>query len=74
MAFTVDTTGLGRAGRPSGFQPGGVVDPDLYRGDRPIPEVRDRTAILVDDGIATGRTARLSIVPVFAPEIGRAHV
>jgi len=33
----------------------------LYRGDRPLPELRDRTAILVDDGIATGRTARAAI-------------
>ena len=27
-----------------------------YRGDRPLPELRDRTAILVDDGLATGAT------------------
>ncbi len=33
----------------------------LYRGGRPLPDVRDRTAILVDDGIATGRTARAAI-------------
>jgi putative phosphoribosyl transferase len=33
----------------------------LYRGDRPFPDVRGRTAILVDDGIATGRTARAAI-------------
>ena len=26
----------------------------LYRGDRPPPEVRGRTVILVDDGLATG--------------------
>jgi putative phosphoribosyl transferase len=32
-----------------------------YRGDRPFPAVRDRTVILVDDGIATGRTARAAI-------------
>ncbi|HJS17677.1 MAG TPA: phosphoribosyltransferase [Anaerolineales bacterium] len=25
-----------------------------YRGDRPAPEVRDRTVILIDDGLATG--------------------
>jgi len=30
----------------------------LYRGDRPAPEVRDRTVILVDDGLATGSTMR----------------
>src|SRR5512143_2374891 len=29
----------------------------LYRGDRPLPELAGRTAILVDDGIATGGTA-----------------
>ncbi len=29
-----------------------------YRGDRPFPDVTDRTVILVDDGVATGATAR----------------
>jgi putative phosphoribosyl transferase len=29
----------------------------LYRGDRPPVDIADRTAILVDDGIATGVTA-----------------
>ncbi len=33
----------------------------LFRGDRPEPEVRERTAILVDDGIATGVTTRAAI-------------
>lgn len=28
-----------------------------YRGDRPPPDVRGRTAVLVDDGVATGATA-----------------
>lgn len=28
----------------------------LYRGDRPLYDVKDRTVILVDDGIATGAT------------------
>jgi putative phosphoribosyl transferase len=28
----------------------------LYRGDRPPPDVRRRTVILVDDGLATGAT------------------
>ncbi|MFL5815657.1 MAG: phosphoribosyltransferase family protein [Bdellovibrionia bacterium] len=32
-----------------------------YRGDRPITDIRDRTVILVDDGLATGVTARVSI-------------
>lgn len=30
----------------------------LYREDRPRPEVRDRSVILVDDGLATGSTMR----------------
>jgi len=30
----------------------------LYRGDRPAPDVRGRTVILVDDGLATGSTMR----------------
>ncbi len=34
----------------------------LLRGDRPEPEVRDRTVILVDDGLATGATARAAIL------------
>src|SRR5262249_2928954 len=33
----------------------------LYRGDRAVPEVRGKTAILVDDGIATGGTLRAAI-------------
>jgi len=32
-----------------------------YRGDRPPLDVRDRTVILVDDGIATGATARAAL-------------
>ncbi|MGH7509106.1 MAG: phosphoribosyltransferase [Gemmatimonadales bacterium] len=53
-----------------------------YRGDRPQPEVRGRTVILVDDGLATGSTMRAAVaaiksqnperlvvaVPVAAPE------
>ena len=34
----------------------------VYRGDRPAPELHDRTVILVDDGIATGATMRAAIV------------
>jgi putative phosphoribosyl transferase len=34
----------------------------LYRGDRPLPDVRNRTAIMVDDGMATGVTARAAVV------------
>src|SRR5256714_15178008 len=54
----------------------------LYRGTRPAPDVRGRTVILVDDGLATGATmpaavaalrqqqpARIVVaVPIAAPE------
>jgi predicted phosphoribosyltransferase len=33
-----------------------------YRGDRPAPEVRGQTVILVDDGLATGATMRTAAV------------
>jgi predicted phosphoribosyltransferase len=53
-----------------------------YHGDRPAPEVRGRTVILIDDGLATGSSMRSAIaalrrqgprrlvvaVPVAAPE------
>jgi len=53
-----------------------------YRGKRPPPEVRGRTVILIDDGLATGSTMRAAVaalrqqgpakivvaVPVGAPE------
>jgi putative phosphoribosyl transferase len=29
-----------------------------YRGNRPLPELKGRTVVLVDDGLATGGTAR----------------
>lgn len=32
-----------------------------YRGDRPPPDLQGRTVILVDDGLATGVTARAAI-------------
>ncbi|WP_285695288.1 phosphoribosyltransferase family protein [Actinomadura sp. NBRC 104412] len=32
-----------------------------YRGDRPLPELGDRPAIVVDDGLATGGTARAAL-------------
>lgn len=33
----------------------------IYRGDRPLPKIHNRTIILVDDGIATGATVRAAI-------------
>jgi predicted phosphoribosyltransferase len=32
-----------------------------YRDDRPLPKVRGRTVILIDDGLATGSTMRAAI-------------
>jgi len=42
----------------------------LYRGDRPLPDLMARTAIVVDDGIATGATmiAALRAVRAMRPE------
>ena len=56
---------------------------ERYRGDRPFPDLRGRTVILVDDGLATGASMRVAIaalraegpasvvvaVPVGAPEV-----
>ncbi|MEV5545875.1 phosphoribosyltransferase family protein [Streptomyces sp. NPDC052309] len=33
----------------------------LYRGDRPATDVTDRTVIVIDDGLATGVTARAAL-------------
>ena len=33
----------------------------LYRDDRPFPDLRGRTVILVDDGLATGSTMRAAV-------------
>ena len=33
----------------------------LYRDDRPLPDVRGHTVILVDDGLATGSTMRAAV-------------
>lgn len=38
----------------------------VYRGNRPIPDLRDRVLILVDDGVATGGTVRAAIRSVRA--------
>jgi putative phosphoribosyl transferase len=57
-----------------------------FRGDRPLPDLRGRTVILVDDGLATGVSAAAAIralqrlhparlilaVPVCAPETAEA--
>jgi predicted phosphoribosyltransferase len=32
-----------------------------YRGERPLPTLRDRTVILVDDGLATGATMEAAV-------------
>jgi putative phosphoribosyl transferase len=36
----------------------------LYRGERPPPELKGKTVILVDDGLATGSTMRAAILAV----------
>lgn len=33
----------------------------LYRGDRPYPDLRGKTVLLVDDGLATGATMRAAV-------------
>src|SRR5207244_1882086 len=54
----------------------------LYRGNRPLPDMRGKTVILVDDGLATGASMQAAVkalrqhqasrivvgVPVAAPE------
>lgn len=37
-----------------------------YRGDRPLPSLGGRTVVLVDDGLATGVTARVALDAVRA--------
>lgn len=36
----------------------------LYRGDKPLPNLTDKTVIVVDDGIATGATMRAALMAV----------
>jgi putative phosphoribosyl transferase len=33
-----------------------------FRGDRPAPQIRGRTVILIDDGLATGATMRAAVM------------
>lgn len=35
-----------------------------YRGNRPLPSLKDKTVILVDDGIATGATMKAAIMGI----------
>src|SRR5437867_1045560 len=34
----------------------------VYRDDRPLPDLADRTVVLVDDGLATGSTMRAAVL------------
>lgn len=43
----------------------------LYRGGRAMPEIRDRTIILIDDGLATGASMRAAIEGVRAQHPAR---
>jgi len=43
----------------------------VYRGDRPPPEVRGHTVILVDDGLATGATMRAAVAALRRQEPAR---
>lgn len=43
----------------------------VYREGRPFPAVRDRTVILVDDGLATGSTMRAAAAALRAQNPGR---
>jgi predicted phosphoribosyltransferase len=42
-----------------------------YRGDRPPPDVRGKTVILVDDGLATGTTMRAAVTALRQRQIAR---
>jgi predicted phosphoribosyltransferase len=42
-----------------------------YRGGRPAPELRGKTVILVDDGLATGATMRAAVGGLRQREVGK---
>lgn len=42
----------------------------VYRGGRPFPQVRGRTVILVDDGLATGSTMQAAAAALRAQGVG----
>ena len=43
----------------------------LYRGDRPEPDLKGRTVILVDDGLATGSTMKAAVKALAQRQAGR---
>jgi predicted phosphoribosyltransferase len=44
---------------------------NLYRGNRPSPEARDHTIILIDDGLATGASMRAAVAGLRAQRPAR---
>jgi predicted phosphoribosyltransferase len=46
----------------------------LYRGDRPPPDVRGKTVILIDDGLATGATMLAAVKALRQQQAGRVVV
>jgi putative phosphoribosyl transferase len=44
---------------------------EVYRGGRPLPDVAGRAVIVVDDGLATGVTARAALRSLRSRSVGR---